>query len=210
MDFENPQHLMAAAQKIRSRYIKRLHTIPVSVSQSESLKETPIQGPIWVSKFVAPRPTEDSSHDQLLALVDEENDQHIPYDRPQSEPLHLEWTGLRGNVHRNTPEPLISEEQKFHSLEAETKSPLTILYFYGGIFSYVICITLVSRSETNEYQTERAINLPESSRKTRACHRIQGLDGPPASSTPEPLSSCLAGRVPDIPVPARTTARLSP
>ncbi|KAJ6122839.1 hypothetical protein N7512_005304 [Penicillium capsulatum] len=117
MDFENTDHLVAAAQKLRAEYLKGAQTTPISES-----------------KFVAPKPTLDTSRDLLLALVDEANEHNVPYDRPESEPLDLRWIGFRGNVDRNTPEPSISEELKFQSLGAETKSPLTLLYVYGGTF----------------------------------------------------------------------------
>jgi hypothetical protein len=134
MDFEDPRHLLAAAQKLRTEYIKGAKAASISVQQAATTRDAPVKGPVWVSKFTVPKPTNDNSRDLLLALVDEENDKNIHYDRPDSESLHFEWTGFRCNASKDTPEPSLREEEKFQKLMAETTSPLTILYIYGGSF----------------------------------------------------------------------------
>jgi hypothetical protein len=138
MDFENPQHLLAAAQKARTQYLKTVQATSISVQQAASLQDNPVKGPVWVSKFTVPKPAIDNSRDLLLKLVDEENYKKIRYDRPDSEPLRCEWTGFRGNVGKDTPEPALAEREKFMKLSAETKSPLSIFYVYGGSFVFVI------------------------------------------------------------------------
>ncbi|RAK99187.1 alpha/beta-hydrolase [Aspergillus ibericus CBS 121593] len=116
MDFENPSHLRAAAQKLRS-------------------EDDPVKGPIWVSKFTIPKPIKDTSRDLLLALIDMLNDKHVRYDRPDSQPLSFEWVGLRNNVGMDTPQPSLSEVETFQRLNSETQRPLAILYLYGGTFT---------------------------------------------------------------------------
>lgn len=136
MDFENPKHLLAGAQKIRADYINYARTTPISVSQASTLRDDDVKGPVWVSKFATPAPIakKDTSRSLLLDLIDNLNVKHVPYDRPESQSLRFEWIGFRGNVAKDTPEPSLSELEKFQKLSAETKSPLTILYIYGGTF----------------------------------------------------------------------------
>ncbi|PWY84705.1 alpha/beta-hydrolase [Aspergillus sclerotioniger CBS 115572] len=110
MDFENPAHLRS------------------------TLRDDPVKGPIWVAKFDIPKPTDDTSRDLLLALVDELNDKNISYDRPDSQSLKFEWVGSRDNVGKDTPQPSLPEREIFKKLNAETKRPLAILYLYGGTF----------------------------------------------------------------------------
>lgn len=135
MNFEDPRHLMAATQKARAEYMKG-YNLSISAQQAATNRDRPVKGPVWVSKFAVPKPTDDSSRDLLLALVDEENDKKIPYDRPDSASLRFEWTGFRSDANSDTPEPCLGEEEKFQKLAAETKGPLTILYVYGGSFVY--------------------------------------------------------------------------
>ena len=137
MDFQNSKHLMAAAQKVRAEYLKGAHTTPITVQQKATCRSDPVKGPLWVSKFSLPSPTDDTSRNLLLELIDEANEHHVRYDRPASAQLDFEWVGYRSNVQKDTPEPAIGEKEKFDKLTAETKSPLTILYLYGGSFVLV-------------------------------------------------------------------------
>lgn len=66
--------------------------------------------------------------------VEKANRSQVPYDRPASGPLNLEWVGFRSNVQKDTPEPLVTEKEKFDNLTAETKSSSTVFYIYGGTF----------------------------------------------------------------------------
>ncbi|KAE8372686.1 alpha/beta-hydrolase [Aspergillus bertholletiae] len=134
MDFQNVKHLVAAAQKVRAEYLKGAHTTAISVQQKATCRNDPIKGPLWVSKFSLPSPADDNSRELLLQLIDEANEHQVRYDRPASAPLDFEWVGYRSNVQKDTPEPVIGEQEKFAKLMAETKSPLTVLYLYGGSF----------------------------------------------------------------------------
>ena len=138
MDFQNAQHLVAAAQKVRAEYLKGAHTTAISVQQNTTCRDDPVKGPLWVSKFSLPCPTDDYSRELLLRLIDEANEHLVRYDRSASAPLDFEWVGYRSNVQKDTPEPKIGEQEKFERLMAETKSPLTILYLYGGSFVSVL------------------------------------------------------------------------
>ncbi|KAA8652790.1 uncharacterized protein ATNIH1004_001695 [Aspergillus tanneri] len=134
MNFEDSRHLIAATQKVRAEYLKSIHTIPISTQQATTNRNDPVKGPVWVSKFTNSKPTNDTSRDLLLSLIDEANDKNIPYDCPDSASLSFEWTGFRSNTNKDTPEPSLSEGEKFEKLIVETKSPLTIFYIYGGSF----------------------------------------------------------------------------
>ncbi|KAL3438872.1 Alpha/Beta hydrolase protein [Aspergillus tetrazonus] len=117
MDWENIEHLQAAAQR------------------GPSLRDDPVKGQIWVSKFTTSKPTQDTSRELLLSLIDQLNERNVPYDRPDSASLKFEWLGYRHDAKKDTPEPAsLSESEKFQKLNAETKGPLTILYVYGGTF----------------------------------------------------------------------------
>ena len=94
-----------------------------------------MRGPVWVSKFTIKKPVEDNSRDLLLGLVDETNYKNVRFDRPTSEALRFEWVGFRKGAEKDTPEPSLSEAEKFQKLDEETHSPLTILYVYGGTYA---------------------------------------------------------------------------
>ncbi|KAI9042372.1 alpha/beta-hydrolase [Aspergillus affinis] len=134
MDYNDPNHLLAAAKKLRTDFLQQVRKSSVSDQQAATLRDDPVKGPRWVAKFTVLKPMEDTSRELLLALVDELNDQNIFYDRPDSQALQFEWVGYRHNVDKNMPEPLISESEKFQRLDAETKHPAVIFYIYGGTF----------------------------------------------------------------------------
>lgn len=138
MDFQNAKHLVAATRKVKAAYLENAFEIPLAIGQQATLRDDPVVGPLWVSKFALPRATDSSSRDALIELVDEANVHQVHYDRPDSAPLKFEWVGYRSNAKKNTPEPPISEKEKFDNLTAETKSPLTIFYIYGGMYMYVL------------------------------------------------------------------------
>ncbi|KAL4911014.1 hypothetical protein BDW74DRAFT_4920 [Aspergillus multicolor] len=136
MDFENIQHLQAAAKRIRETYLNVVHSTSISDLQRPSIRDDPVKGQLWVSKFTTPKPTRDTSRELLLELIDELNDKIVPYDRADSDALKFEWIGHRHDAKKDTPEPAeLSEGEKFRRLEGETKSPLTIFYVYGGTFA---------------------------------------------------------------------------
>ncbi|KAJ8065003.1 hypothetical protein OCU04_007306 [Sclerotinia nivalis] len=135
MDFQNIKHLTAATKQMREKYWNDAISTSISVQQAATTQDLPVKGPVWVSKFIIPSPPQvDNSRDLLLGLVDEHNTHNVHYDRPNSEPLSCQWTGYRGGVDTNTPEPKLSENDKFEKLVQGTKSPLTIFYIYGGTF----------------------------------------------------------------------------
>ncbi|OKL58471.1 hypothetical protein UA08_06350 [Talaromyces atroroseus] len=113
MNFENPVHLVAATAKIRAEYLKVARTVSISVQQATINRNDPVKGPVWVSKYTVPKPTNDTSRDMLVSSIDETNEKNVPYHRPDSTALSFEWTGFRSNVNNHTPEPPLREEEKF-------------------------------------------------------------------------------------------------
>lgn len=77
MDFEDPKHLVAAAQKIRDQCTKNAFSAPLSIQQQKTIRNDPVIGPLWVSKFSLPSSTDDTSRDALLQLIDEQNLQQV-------------------------------------------------------------------------------------------------------------------------------------
>ncbi|KAF7935494.1 hypothetical protein EAE99_002474 [Botrytis elliptica] len=135
MDFQNIKHLTAATKQMREKYWNDAIRTSISVQQAATTQDLPVKGPVWVSKFTAPSPShDDNSRELLLGLIDEANTHNIHYDRPNCEALSCEWTGYREGVEAGTPEPLLSENEKYQKLVEGTKSPLTVLYLYGGSF----------------------------------------------------------------------------
>lgn len=146
MDFENILSLRAATKQMRIKFLNSAREASISAQQAATLKVAPVKGPVWVSEFLTSSPKDDSSRDLLLSLIDAANKNDIRYDRPASEPLHLQWTGYRSDAGKDTPQPLLSEEKKYQKLIGETKCPLTILYIYGGSFVFVITQRIVLAS----------------------------------------------------------------
>ncbi|UNI25093.1 hypothetical protein JDV02_010797 [Purpureocillium takamizusanense] len=141
MDFEDPQQLLVANKMARTAYLDSVLTVSISATQAATTKDRPVTGPIWVSKFAVPKARENSNNndarDLVLGLVDEANDGNVPYQRPDAaEALRFEWVGARAGVDKNAPEPQLDEMDKFRRLEAETTSPLTVLYIFGGLGSF--------------------------------------------------------------------------
>ncbi|KAJ5538530.1 benzoate 4-monooxygenase cytochrome P450 [Penicillium frequentans] len=141
MDFQDPEDLVSAAQMIREAYLENAYSAPLSVKQQETLRNDLVIGPLWVSKCPLPSSKDDTSRDALLRVVDDANvhqmwrrliDAKVPYYRPASGPLNLEWVGFRSNVQEDTPEPLVTEKEKFDKLTVETKSSSTVFYIYSG------------------------------------------------------------------------------
>ncbi|PYI33456.1 alpha/beta-hydrolase [Aspergillus indologenus CBS 114.80] len=133
MDFSNPQHLQQATKRLRDAYLQTARTVPISTQQAASLREEPVSGPVWVTKFTVAPSSHDNSRALLLQLIDQANDKGVTYNRPRDAPLACEWTGHRSEAGKDTPETAgLSDQEKFLRLDAETKQPLAILYLYGG------------------------------------------------------------------------------
>lgn len=107
------------------------HTI--TQTQKNSMRDPGIKGPMWVSKVVLPQPEVDVRN-AVLHAIDELKTGDETFDLPGISSVEAEWTGHRSGVDKNSPQPDISETEKYHELRKESSSDTTILYFHGGAY----------------------------------------------------------------------------
>ncbi|GAQ36457.1 hypothetical protein AtubIFM55763_008272 [Aspergillus tubingensis] len=109
---------------------------PVGKQQRDSMRDPGIKGPMWVSKVTFPKP-EDDVQDAVIKAIEDLKKGDETYNIPGVTPLEAEWTGYRSGVHKNAPQPDISEEAKYEELKKEAKEDMVILYLHGG--AYFLC-----------------------------------------------------------------------
>lgn len=102
-------------------------------TQENSLRDPGIKGPMWVSKVTLPRPEIDV-RDAVLRAIDDLKTGVETFDVPAVAAVEAEWTGHRSGVGKHTPQPDLSEEEKYRELRKETPSDMTILYLHGGAY----------------------------------------------------------------------------
>lgn len=111
---------------------------PVGKSQSRTLRDPGIKGPVWIAKATINAPPQEDGGIEaaVFKAVDDMKLGHVDYGKPSLADLTVEWTGARPGAKKNEPLPDISEEEKFKRLLAEPsrKSEVTILYFHGGAY----------------------------------------------------------------------------
>ncbi|PYH92745.1 hypothetical protein BO71DRAFT_382953 [Aspergillus ellipticus CBS 707.79] len=106
---------------------------PIGKQQKDSIRDPGVKGPMWVSKVTLPRP-EDDIQDAVIKAIEDLKVGDVTYHIPGVAPVEAEWTGYRSGVDKNTPQPDISEEEKYEELRKESKEDMVILYFHGGIY----------------------------------------------------------------------------
>lgn len=114
--------------------IDTAHPRSLSVQQKVSIRDPGVKGPVWISKVKADIPPEDDVRQTLFSAIDAMKTGEETYTKPEYQPVEAEWTGYRAGVSKDSPEPSLSEPEKFKKLMAETKSDVTILYFHGGAY----------------------------------------------------------------------------
>lgn len=107
---------------------------PVDKTQKNSMRDPGIKGPMWVSKVTLPRPEFDVRDAVISAIEDLMTTGNETFDMPPIAAVEAEWTGYRSGVGKKTPQPDLSEEEKYHELRRESPSDMTILYFHGGAY----------------------------------------------------------------------------
>ncbi|KAG5915567.1 hypothetical protein E4U42_008003 [Claviceps africana] len=107
--------------------------------QARSLSEMPIRGRIWISEYTSPAPPEPEAESVRRALrraIEALNNPDVPapvIQVPDVAPVYGEWTGYRAGAGADEPQPdTMSGRERYNQLVAETKAPVTILYFHGG------------------------------------------------------------------------------
>lgn len=107
--------------------------LPLEKAQKGSMRDPGIKGPMWVSKVVLPQPEIDV-RDAVLRAIEELKTGDETFDVPDIAAVEAEWTGYRSGVDKTTPQPDLSETEKYRALRKETTSDMTILYFHGGAY----------------------------------------------------------------------------
>ena len=99
-----------------------------------------VKGPSWVSRTSFPAPKDDTNGPQSLLerAIEVLGDGKGQYTRPSVEDVDARWTGHRPGVGEDEAEPSASEQQKYRGLMKDVRSPLTIMYFHGGGFTFVL------------------------------------------------------------------------
>lgn len=108
-------------------------TMPVGKQQKGSKRDPGIKGPMWVSKVTLPRP-ENDVRDAVIRAIEDLKQGGETYDIPDVVPVEAEWTGHRSGVGKKTPQPDMSEEEKYKELRKEAPADMVILYFHGGAY----------------------------------------------------------------------------
>jgi hypothetical protein len=134
MDWNSKDEIMNLLAMMRSTISKASQTTTISTQQTASLKVPTIKGNVWVAKFSLPSPPEEQTRQLLLAVIDKYIDQHVPYSRPLSTQIDLEWTGFRPGAGKDTPQPRIPELEKYHGLIRDTTRQGVVMLLYGGAF----------------------------------------------------------------------------
>lgn len=107
---------------------------PVDKTQKDSMRDPGIKGPMWVSKITLPRPEFDVRDAVVRAIEDLKTTGNETFIMPPVAAVEAEWTGYRSGVGKNTPQPDLTEEEKYQELRRESSSDMTILYFHGGAY----------------------------------------------------------------------------
>jgi hypothetical protein len=113
----------------------------IGKSQKGSLRDPGIKGKMWISKVTMPKPPDEDGLTPRHAIemaIKELGDGSETYTLPEVSAVEAEWTGYRSGVEANTPRPDIPEEEQYGRLMAEVKSDITILYFHGGAYLFVL------------------------------------------------------------------------
>ncbi|CAG8974308.1 hypothetical protein HYALB_00011978 [Hymenoscyphus albidus] len=119
---------------IRESVREASQTTTISQQQIGSLKSPASKGKIWVAKSSLLPSPEDQARQSLLGVIDKFNEQNVPYFRPLSTKIDLEWVGFRKGVVKDTPEPKISEKEKYRGLLEDSPGPGVVMILYGGAF----------------------------------------------------------------------------
>ncbi|SZF00136.1 unnamed protein product [Blumeria hordei] len=98
---------------------------PVTISRAQglSIRDRIINGNMWVSKLTIPKPPEDDIRQVLFKAIEglkELGDASGGYQEPDILPVEAEWTGYRAGVSAKSPEPAISEAEKFTEMMRES------------------------------------------------------------------------------------------
>ncbi|KAL8914921.1 MAG: hypothetical protein Q9171_000548 [Xanthocarpia ochracea] len=106
---------------------------PLLQQQRWSVKDPGIKGAMWISKVTLPKPEEEDIRLLLVDAVESMKGDEAVYASPAILPVEAEWTGYRASVRHDRPRLDLSEAQHYQRMMSEVTSPVTILYFHGGV-----------------------------------------------------------------------------
>lgn len=121
------QTIEAARQK---RY--KVYHQTISSQQVPFLKDFPARGPMWISRVTVPSNGDNEVVKVLEKVIRLLGDGTETYDVPACVDVKAEWVGYRAGVDRKTPEPKVSEKEKYNLLMKEVQSEAVMLYAHGG------------------------------------------------------------------------------
>ena len=122
------------------KLLEGARNVPLSTVQRATLIEPQVKGPSWVSRTSFPAPKDDTKGSQSLLerAIEALGDGNAQYTRPSIQAVDVRWTGHRPGVGEEEAEPSALEQEKYRDLMKDVKSPLTIMYFHGGGFTFVL------------------------------------------------------------------------
>ncbi|KAL2854853.1 Alpha/Beta hydrolase protein [Aspergillus pseudoustus] len=109
------------------------HGVPIGKQQKGTMRDPGIKGPLWVSKVTIPKPEIDVK-EAVIRAIEELKSGDETYDIPGVGLVEAEWTGYRKGVQKNTPQPDISEADKYEQLKKDSSEDMVVLYFHGGAY----------------------------------------------------------------------------
>lgn len=124
--------------------------VTLSTVQRATLIDPDVKGPCWVSRtsFPAPKDKMNGPQSLLERAIEALGDGTAQHTRPSIEDVDVRWTGHRLGVGEEEAEPSASEQQKYWGLMKDIKSPLTIMYFHGGGFTFVLSLSFTHNTST--------------------------------------------------------------
>lgn len=132
------------------------HREPLLKTQKSSFGDPTVKGRKWIAKCVipatavSPEARQTGSDGEILDVrqalaraISELGDGTETYQMPDVKDVEAEWTGSRAGVDKKTAQPDLPEHELYQRLmnDANRTSDLTILYFHGGAYVYVLHIT---------------------------------------------------------------------
>ena len=134
MEYTSISDIQTKTNQLRTYILDLATKLSISQQQEITAKDAAVKGPIWVSTFETAPPKEDPVTNALMDVIDAANPNAKLCERPTSELIQLQWNGFRKDAVAETPEPSITETQKYERLLQDVTQPVVILFVYGGAF----------------------------------------------------------------------------
>ena len=114
--------------------------VALSTVQEMSLVDPGVKGPSWVSRisFAAPEDEARGPLELLKRAIDVLGNGKGKYTCPTIEDVEARWTGYRPGLGDDEAGPSISEHEAYQGLMKGVRSPLIIMFFHGGGFTFVL------------------------------------------------------------------------